>query len=331
MAHEFEKGFFVGKPAWHGLGITLDNITDIDQAYRLAFGFHIVEKPLSYNADSVDTSFPVPMGMQIPTRLVEVDTHKALVRSDNNKLLAVVGRDYKVLQPYDQCQWFKPILDTGLFELETGLTLKHGKRLVLLAKVKGKREAVIEHDYITQYLLLCQGTDGTLAVRVMPTNIRVVCMNTLSLALDNSSISNCVRISHTSGMTDRLAVVQQVITQSAKTFDNGLAQYRAIAAKPLTTPLQLEDYCYRALDVDYAELVKGKKEPLAVDKIKRHYAIGAGSNIPGVTGTYWGAYNAVTEYIDHTYGRNSDNRTNSALFGVGATIKQRALDVALAA
>jgi hypothetical protein len=119
---------------------------------------------------------------------------------------------------------------------------------------------------------------------------------------------------------------------AAKTFTATVADFRAMAAKKLPVD-GLQRYVDAVLDIAPDTYTHGKK-PRAYPQILDAYYNAPGAMLGGVHGTYWGAYNAVTDWVDHTRGRRKDDaetRLDSAWFGEGERIKRRAYEVALAA
>ena len=327
MAHEFEKGFFVGQSAWHGLGTVLDQVVDADQAYRLAFPWHILEQDI-YSDISQACTLPVGKDQIIPVKKESIKTHKLLIRSDNQEQLGVVTQGYQVLQPYAMAQWVQPLLDTGLFTLETGLCLRNGKRLVIVLKVKNSDFEVTKGDRVEQYLVIAQGTDGTLRVVISPSNIRVVCMNTLNAFLGSMG-DNAIGIKHTSGMDLKLDIARDTLKACYVAREKGIEAYKAMAARKLESKNELEKYAYKVLALPAPEGAMIEDRPRAVDFIMNSYESGPGANLVGVKGTYWGAYNAVTDYVDHQRGRTRESSLDGSWFGEGAKIRQRAYAAAL--
>lgn len=312
MAHEFETGFFVKDAAWHGYGnVVSEPPASVDDAIRLAgLDWNIISQPMFYTT---------PQGI-----FVKAENTKALLRDSDNMHLGSVSDMYIPLQPIDAFKWFQPFLDNHSAHLEAAGSLKQGKRIWVLAKIQDGEADVVNGDSVVSYLLLYSGNDGTLSVGIQFTNIRVVCMNTLSSAVKagESGVENSVRIRHTAGLKDSMAVVQKAIDLAKRNFEITVTQYRQIQRKNL--PIDgLEKYImevFRVMPEDPA--------PKAMEHIQKAYWSGAGCWLPGVSGNYWGAYNAVTYWIDHQRG-NIGNRQNESWFGAGKKIRDRALQVAL--
>lgn len=314
MSHQFESGFFVRQPAWHRLGAVLPESPHIEDAIRLAgLDWRVTLAPLFTNT-----------GEKIPT-------HRATVRESDGKILGVVGCGYQPLQNDHAFSFFEPFLESGACALEAAGSLREGKRVWVLARVNGAEADVVDGDTVRGYFLLSNAHDGSQAVRAQFTSIRVVCMNTLSLADRRAErgFEDCLRVRHTAGLGAGLSVVQKATDMAAKTFSASLADYQRMAARRLPVDGFIR-YVSDVLEVPTSKERLGEM-PKAWDAVLRAYHCAPGARMNGVFGTYWGAYNAVADWVDHSRGvRGDDSRLDSAWFGSGAKLKQRAFELALA-
>ncbi len=346
MAHMVEKMMYVGKAPWHGLGVALDNPPSVAEAIRLA--------GLDWNVVLAD--------LQITETGEGVD-HKATVRDDDGRILGVVGPRYQPLQNADAFAWFQPFLESGEASIHTAGSLAHGKRVWVLAKINRAPSEIAPGDDVEKFILLSNSHDGTLAVRVGFTPIRVVCNNTLSLA-HGSEASKLVRIRHTANAKDALAAVRETMDAANSAFEATADVYRQLARKPInaadlrryvktvfelpTDDKELSAKGRTLLDSIVArngqqadlmrDLLAGQRaheqaqataERTLLDAIVENFEAGQGSDLPDARGTYWSAYNAVTEYLSHERGRSADSRLNALWFGEGATLNGKALATAV--
>ena len=313
MSHEFESGFFVRQPAWHRLGVVLPESPHIEDAIRLAgLDWQVTLAPLFSSA-----------GELIPS-------HRATVRESDGKILGVVGQGYRPLQNAKAFSFFEPFLASGSCALEAAGSLKEGKRVWVLARIIGADAEVVTGDWVRGYFLLSNSHDASQAVRAQFTSIRVVCMNTLNIAHHRAKrgFEDCLRVRHTAGLEESLSLVQAATDMAAKTFSASLADYQRMAARRLHIDGFVRYVC------DVLEVPQGARRlgqmPKAWDTLLRAYHGGPGARIGGVFGTYWGAYNAVADWVDHSRGvRGEDSRLDSAWFGSGLKLKQRAFELAL--
>lgn len=331
MAHEIETAMYVGKPAWHGLGKLLDKPPTVTEAIRLA--------GLDWTVSKVPVYLGAPDGRQVPDSFAIVrDSDKAIL--GNN-----VGRIFQALQNERAFQWFQSFLDAGLATIEAAGSLRGGKRVWILAKLVGDDAVIVPKadDRVTKYLLLGHGHDGSLQIHIGVTPTRVVCANTLSAAIGEGG---CLKIRHTSGADASMLAAKEVVERANRQFDKAAEVYRQLAAVDVRSSAQIREYidvvfpapkkpamAPAVAGADFAALLSrpmgAKTVSVFADgenttketrariygEIETLFQRGRGNDMPGVKGTAWAAYNAVTEYITHERGRNADNRVNTAWFG----------------
>lgn len=318
MAHDIEivngtaSMAYVGQTPWHGLGTALEesDLYDWTSASKKA--------GLDWSVDLVP--------------LVTADTqaqveHKAVRRSTDNKVLGVVGPRYHPLQNTDAFKWFQPFLDAREASLHTAGSLKGGSRVWVLAKLSRDPLVIAEGDEVEKFILLSHGHDGSLAVRCGFTPIRVVCQNTLSMS-HASDASKLIRIKHTRDVLENMANVRAVMDLANQQFEATAEQYRLLARKSINQA-DLRKYVLRVLKVE-DDLEASTRMKNIVEGIVRLAETGRGNDLPSIRGTYWSAYNGVSEYLTHERGRSVDNRMNSLWFGDGAATNKHALEVAVA-
>ena len=188
MSHLIERMAYVGETPWHSLGTQLPARQPIDVwAENAGMNWLILEAPVQYR----------PFAGQGEAPLQTVDEQKVLYRSDTQAALSVVGGRYKIVQPREVLEFYRDLADAGGYELETAGVLKGGRKLWALART-GHSAQLVGRDTVDGYLLLATSCDGTLATVAMPTSVRVVCNNTLSVALKGAV--QCVRVPHSTTM-----------------------------------------------------------------------------------------------------------------------------------
>ena len=307
---------FVKTAAWHGLGNVLPEAPTTAEA--------IVAAGLDWDVELVP--------------LVTADTqaevtHRATRRATDKKILGVVGPDFEVLQNKEAFGWFDPFIQQKGATLESAGSLREGRRVWILAKLNRDPMWVLPGDQVEKYLMLAHGHDGSLSVHAGFTPIRVVCANTLRMATTDGR-SALLRIKHTKNIKDTLEKVQEIIDMADATFEATADQYRILAKRQIDaeTLRRYVNIVWKApkkvASDEQSETPEQVRESIH-RQITNLFESGKGVEIPGVRGTWWGAYNAVTEYIRHERGSDANRRIDSALFGQGALLNQRALDKAL--
>jgi phage/plasmid-like protein (TIGR03299 family) len=318
MAHLIEQMAYVGATPWHGLGSRLTEKQPLDVWQREAgMNWQIQESSVHYKSDSVG-----PLGS-----IHSFPEQKVLFRSDTKAPLSVVSQRYQVVQPREVLEFYRDLTERSGYELETAGVLKGGRKLWALART-GQSTALKGNDVVNGYLLLATSCDGTLATTATPTTIRVVCNNTLTIAINGAS--QAIKVPHSTRFDPRAVKQQLGITVSQ--WDDFMYRMRTLAARPLKDH-ETNDYLRKVL----CEAHTGKPEHAglsnerALNKVLNMYqGQGRGAELAAAKGTAWGLLNAVTEYVDHERrARSNEYRMDTAWFGQGAVIKQRALNSAL--
>jgi len=311
MAHEIETMAFFGKTPWHGLGTVLDESDCYDwtaAAKKAGLDWQVELVPLQ----TADTNVAV--------------AHKGVRRSTDNKLLGVVGPRFAPLSNAEAFKWFQPFLDAKEARLETAGALRGGSRVWVLAKIARDPIEVAKGDIVEKYLLLSHGHDGSLAVRVGFTPQRVVCQNTLSMA-HNSDASKLIRLRHSKSLRTNLENVRQIVDAANAEFTATAEQYRLLARRDINQA-DLRKYVRRVLKVDDAE-VPSARLANQIERIIELAETGAGNDLPSVAGSWWCAYQGVSDWVSHSRGRTPATRLDSLLFGDGAALNKSALQIAV--
>ncbi|WP_225781155.1 DUF932 domain-containing protein [Xenophilus sp. Marseille-Q4582] len=320
MAHQIENMAYVGATPWHGLGKQLPAKQSIDVWAREAgMDWSIEQTPVCFQAGTEST--PDIRGF---------DEHKVLFRSDTKAPLSVVGGRYQVVQPREVLEFYRDLTEISGFELETAGVLKAGRKFWALART-GQSTALGGKDVVNGYLLLATSCDGTLATTCTPTTVRVVCNNTLTVALDKVG-SQGIRVPHSTRF-DAQAVKKQLGIAVAR-WDDFMYRMNQLSARKVRKT-QVERFIRQVLTpVDLGAVPAGSPLPTNERAMKKVQALfdgqGRGAELSAAKGTAWGLLCAVTEFVDHERrARSQEYRLDSAWFGQGAGLKQRALDAAL--
>lgn len=257
-----------------------------------------------------------------------------LYRSDNKKPLGVVGNRYHVVQPKTVLQFFEKLTEHNGFTLEVAGALNGGKRIWALAKVS-EGAPVYGEDVVKPYVLLATSYDGTMATTAMLTSVRVVCHNTLTMASEGGE--SRITVPHRNQFSIDDTRLDLGIAFNA--FDRFMIESRKLAKKRVTDTF-VKDFLKELLPPAVSvKTVGGVKTvtPVPVEETRGFKSImelfqfeAMGVGMSSATGTAWGALNAVTQYVDHSMGRNADTRMSSAWFGNGNSIKDKAREMLVA-
>lgn len=319
MAHHVESMAYVGRTPWHGLGNQLDSQQPLHVWMQAAgMDWDIRETPVRFISQESGS-----LG-QIRT----FDDQKVLFRSDTQAPLSVVSDRFKVVQPREILEFYRDLTQRSGFELETAGVLKGGRKLWALART-GQSGTLAGQDQTNGYVLLATACDGTLATTAQFTSIRVVCNNTLAVAVNGAG--QAVKVRHNTTF-DAQAVKQQ-LGISVSAWDDFMYRLKALSERRITRKTAEKVLGSVFTDTAYnlgSEPVRPNEQ--AIKKALALYSgEGRGAELPSAKSTAYGLLNAVTEYVDHERrARSTDNRLDSAWFGKGAQIKQRALEQTLA-
>lgn len=319
MAHELATTndmAYVGETPWHGLGNQLPKNQPIEVWQKAAgMDFEIRQADVLFNAATGDGNL---------LNLRSNPDATVLYRSDTMDALSVVSKRYKVVQPKDVLGFYRDLVSIGGFELETAGILKGGKKLWALART-GQETILSGHDKVKAYLLLATSCDGSLATTAQFTSVRVVCNNTLQMAVGESK--GAVRVPHSTAFDP--AAVKRELGLGMSAWDTFMANIKGMAERPVNK-FEAMSYLVNVLG-DPALPLNDQPNQKAIQQVYGLYSgEGKGSKLSSAAGTAWGLVNGVTEYIDtHRRARNQDYRLDSAWFGQGAQIKQKAYDHAM--
>lgn len=312
MAHmlEHDKSMaYVGETPWHGLGVAVSNDISTDDMMKAAGLDWTVSK--------------VPAFATIAGKKVDIG-RSALVRSTDNRIFDVVPNDWNEVQNAEAFEFFREWVEAGDMEMHTAGALDDGRRIWVLAKTKEKFE-VFGGDVIEDYFLLSNPHQYGSPVEARSTKIRVVCNNTLTVALkDESAVA--VRLNHRRKFdVDEVKSMVGISKQKLGAYKE-LAEYLGTRR---ATPENVIQYFK-----DVFPLTGKVDDQKRMEKISRPatQALGVLETQPGAEfarGTWWQAFNAVTYVVDHELGKSDDTRLNSAWFGFNRGRKVKALERAV--
>ena len=264
-----------------------------------------------------------------PNRDVQVKDRFAICRSDrmswpNGGQLGVVGRDYEPLQNREAFGFLDPVVGEGKAIYHTAGALQGGRQVWMLAKLPGLIR-VAGDDITEKFVLLSNSHDGTSAVRIGLTPIRVVCQNTLNLALRGMG---GLSIRHEADVAERVRRAHELLGLINTQLDEAGVVMQRMASWPMTGN-RLTEYWNRVMPLPTNDDELRSKVTRCHDRWSRLFSKGDGNDRPGVRGSMFAAYNAVTQWVDrdsYTYRCKEPLRT--IWFGQGARLKQRAFATA---
>ena len=348
MAHQIEQIAYVGETPWHGLGNQLSLHQPIEVwAEQAGMDWRIESSDVSYMAQN-------ERGQSI---IMPYEEQRVLYRSDTHAPLSVVSQRYQEVQPKQILEFYRDLTEQSGFELETAGVLKGGKKFWALAKT-GQTSALKGKDVSNGYILLATACDGTLATTAQFTSIRVVCNNTLAIALKGqNSSAGVVKVPHSTKF-DAEKIKQQLgisvrawedhmyemkqLSQRKVTQTEAAAYFDAVFNNTSLSVPEQEDgiiqfyrnVAMQAQSNNPATKADNKTEPngRAMSKVMTMFnGQGRGAELSSAKDTAYGLLCSITEFADHERrAMSQDHRLDSAWFGAGAGLKQRGLEQALA-
>ena len=309
---QIETMAYAGQSPWGDIGTQVSNDLSPQQ---------IMEKAdLNWSVDKVKT-YADYQGEKIPTGL------EALVRSSDNKILTQVGKNWEPCQNETAFEFFNEYCLEGGMDMESAGSLKGGKMVWALAKIKESFD-VVKGDQVDSYLLFSNPHEYGKSIDVRFTPIRVTCMNTLAMASKGSAV-NGMKVNH------RKAFDPQIVKETMGIAHEKFEQYKEVAkflSKKRFDAQSLIQYYNEVFPRTY----KGKDEVIvsAYDDLTTNgqKAFDVLQSQPGANfaqGSWWQALNSVTYLTDHVMGREADSRMTSSWVGANANRKAVAVSKAI--
>jgi phage/plasmid-like protein (TIGR03299 family) len=323
MAHEVRQMAYVGQTPWHGLGESLDSCADLDTWKRAAgLDFHVNQAPVYFQTAER------PLMTSLDGRVVNY-------RADTGEGLGVVSSShYKLVQPGEIIDFYREFTATGGLKLNTAGALRGGRRIWALAELDSPIR--VGDDVTKPYFLLTTGFGDETATVGVFTTTRVVCMNTMQIAMR--------QVDEETGKQGRLISGFSIGHHSkfnpkdaAKHAENLILAARQFEAQAnLMAQCGISDEQMLSFFVDLFGKIQEKSGKLTpqsvrkVDELVRLYKQGPGADLKSAKGTAWGLLQSITRYADHVAPeRTKGGRLMSAWYGTGKDDKARGLAKAL--
>ncbi len=291
MPAYFTEGFFVRVPAWHGLGVVLDDYPGREEAMRLAgHDFDLVEVP-------VWTGVAPESILDLDTRSIEVGW-KAIKRSDNDQTLHVSQDSYTIIQNSVAYDVAEILLDNG-FQYETGITLKDGAQCALTLLLDEPFVIKDDNSLTLPYCNLSWTHDGTGALKVRSGQVRQVCANTVAASeAEGKALGTDFTFRHTRNWKDRVEDAKEAIKGIRGSITVYQERMNDLANLPVSDWLR-EEWIKTLLPIDPVRFTdrqirnaEGEREVLR--------SLFTGPTIPEAhRNTGYGLHCAGVEFFDH--------------------------------
>ena len=299
MAHDIFEGnmAFFGELPWHGIGRTLPERATLDDVLKAVSFYDVHERPVF--AAGVDGPLP---------------DLKALVASNDGRYLASVGADYGVVQFRDLYEPLVRALNGEVVWHTTALLGERGERAFLLAEFPQGLKVPGDPSRYRDFLMLYTGHDGSTAAKVLPTNVRVVCANTVAMALsapksaDDKRMSLTVR--HTRNAAGRVADEFGELLSTLKSRRETFGRVASFLQGVNTVKAQRTELLDRLIPAAPAlaagatqeERTAHERKTARTDEERGNLGAlleGKTGNTREIFGSVWGAFQACVEYADH--------------------------------
>lgn len=280
MSANVETMFSVREKPWHGLGTVIQEACNSEEALRLAgLDWEVRQEPILYKDQATG--------------------HQFNIRSSDDTVLGIVGGRYKPVQNAEAFAFTDELIG-GDVRYETAGSLSNGKRVWMLAKMPDTK---IFDDVVEPYLCLTNGHDGFSSMKVCMTPVRVVCQNTLNMALNTAKRTWNVR--HSGNIESKLAEAQHTLglaDKYMKSFALEAEELYNIKIAPKDFK-ELAETMFPITD----EMSKRKEESqyLLQCQLKEAWEM---DDLGNIRGTGWGFMNAVSDMTTHRPpARKTDN------------------------
>ena len=274
MAANVETMMYVREKPWHGLGTEVSEAPTSADALRLAgLDWEVLQKNIQVCGGS------------------KIDNYKANIRSTDGAVLGVVSDSYKIVQNADAFSFTDELIG-GDVRYETAGSLRGGKKIWLLAKMPERK---IAGDAVEPYLCFSNTHDGTGAIRVCMTPIRVVCNNTLNLALNTAKRQWSAR--HMGNIEQKMQEARMCL-QLADAYMDGLGDYADKLANKTINDEELDKILNEMFPVE--ENDSERKKTMAKKAKDEFMVCYWRPDIAQFLNTAWGVVNAMSDMVSHS-------------------------------
>jgi len=323
MAHNIEQfadgssAFFSNREvAWHKLGTVTDGAQTAQDALKIAQLDSVVKVSENYISTTVDGQT-----ITLPDRFLTYRNHPKTGLS----ALGVVGNRYTPIQNLEAFEFLNHIADESGAVFETAGSLNNGARVFMSMKMPESMKLAGGQDTVDSYIMATNSHDGTTAFTVAVTPVRVVCTNTVRLALEQAQAT--IKLRHTVGATAKVQQARETLGLVWKYQDAFQQEVEKLVSQPFSNSdfKQFVDKLVPTPNEDASQRVKN----YADDTRSALIGLWMAPTQQNVANTKWAAYNAVAEYEDWAKpvrgGENKDVlRAERIVNGGSETLKQKA-------
>ena len=290
MAANVETMFYTREKPWHGLGIRVEDAPSSEDALRLAgLDWQVVQESIYTNTGEL------------------IQGYKANVRDSDRRVLGVVTDRYKIVQNHEAFSFTDALLGKGV-RYETAGSLQEGRRVWLLARLP--REYIIAGEKISPYMVFSNTHDGSGAVKVALTPVRVVCNNTLNLALRTAKRS--WSMIHTGNISDKIQEAKDTLLLAEQYMDELGGEFERLRRQKMTDS-QVKEYIELLLPVEEDATPTQRKNIIRLreDMAGRYYKA---PDLKDIGNNAYRFVNAVSDFATHAKPLRQTANYNENLF-----------------
>lgn len=329
MAHQIGKMFYFGEVPWHHLGTPIEKRANLAQA--------IAAGGLDWEVATASLTLQGEPQSAVTQRVAVVRTDKR--PGETGRVLGVVHPEFTLLQNREGLAMFDSLFGQGKQVYETGGYLRNGEVIWLQAALE-KPIQVRPNDELKTFLLFSNSHDGSRPIDIRLTTVRVVCNNTLSMALRSTAAATFFRRGHKQSIEvlkeqaqaffkniladqDKQQAILVRMSQSRcddDAFKAFLAKLLPLPAKP--TAFDTNQTVAKAYETRLMNIERARAE---IEQVRKHGCVQrlVQATVPPADASWWGALNSVTAWVDHVQKVEGDPFAHK-MFGSGDELKTRA-------
>ena len=331
MVAAVETMAWTGQVPWHGEGLEVPpDLTPYEMMKAAELDWTVSTRPI-YTTHKPTSEYKIVDGVYADAELLDNPDRFALVRDSDNTWLGMCSGDYQVIQNERIFDFFQKFSKHANISMETAGSLRGGKDIFGLAKLNDNF-ALPGGDEINGFVLFRQPHEPGYAMSILDTEVRVVCSNTLQLALRQKAAANFT-MSHRTAVND---VKEDEALRTMGAVYERRAEFKEAAeflAKKKAKDGEVIEFISKLYQPKIFEDYKPEEGPIqdhfsnTAKTVFEALVTAPGADTKSAKGTWWGALNAVTFVEDHQ--RTGENKVYNAMFGEASKRKTTAMNLAL--
>lgn len=314
------KYSFVSKRelAWHKKGQIVDSMTSKEALELSGLDFEVMKVPLFFPdnsknlspKESFDYSHVRRATIEEDSFINPLNTVKgsyATIRTDSYNQLGVVGDRYEIIQNIEAFDFFDRIVGDGHAMYETAGALGNGETIFVTAKIPSKM--IVKKDEIDKYLLFTNSHDGSSAIKILFTPIRVVCNNTLTAAIKGAPNAYTIRHTISANSKIRLAeIALGIVSHQSEVLEDIFNMWSKVYLKDSEIDALIKD----AFNIKEEGKELSTRSQNLIDDVMDYHESGVGQEY--IRGTSWGVFNAISGYHQNVKNYKDDDRMFKSIY-----------------